>query len=101
MNQAGHHELEAVRLQPMEPLVGVSSWAWVLPKGSYPTPFLGYLVLWLGSVILNSRRPKKGVGYEPLGRVHLVGGVSFKGLGWVRGAGRLGSRVVWVLRSGV
>ena len=64
MNQAGHHELEAVRLQPMEPLVGVSSWAWVLPKGSYPTPFLGYLVLWLGSVILNSRRPKKGVGYE-------------------------------------
>ena len=30
--------------------------------------FLGYLVLWLGSVILKSRRPKKGVGYEPLGR---------------------------------
>ena len=38
-----------------------------LPRGSYPTPFLGYLVLWLGSVILKSRRPKKGVGYEPLG----------------------------------
>ena len=39
-----------------------------LPRGSYPTPFLGYLVLWLGSVILKSRRPKKGVGYEPIGR---------------------------------
>ena len=23
----------------------------ILPRGSYPTPFLGYLVLWLGSVI--------------------------------------------------
>ena len=30
--------------------------------------FLGYLVLWLGSIILKSRRPKKGVGYEPPGR---------------------------------
>ena len=40
-----------------------------LPRGSYPTPFLGYLVLWLGSVILKSRRPKNGVRYEPLGRV--------------------------------
>ena len=39
-----------------------------LPRGSYPTPFLGYLVLWLGPVIVKSR-PKKGVGYEPLGRV--------------------------------
>ena len=39
----------------------------VLPRGSYPTPFLGYLVLWLGSVILKRRRPKKGVGYEPPG----------------------------------
>ena len=38
-----------------------------VPRGSYPTPFLGYLVLWLGSVILKSRRPKKGVGYEPPG----------------------------------
>ena len=40
-----------------------------LPRGSYPTPVLGYLVLWLGSVLLKSRRPKKGVGYEPLGRI--------------------------------
>ena len=38
-----------------------------LPRGSYPTPFLGYLVLWLGSVIFKSRHPKKGAGYEPLG----------------------------------
>ena len=40
-----------------------------IPRGSYPTPFLGCLVLWLGSVILKSRRPKKGVRYEPLGSV--------------------------------
>ena len=44
-----------------------------VPRGSYPTPFLGYLVLWLGSVILKSRRPKKGVGYEPLGRAEVSG----------------------------
>ena len=41
----------------------------LVPRGSYPTPFVGHLVLWLGSVILKNRRPKKGVGYEPLGRV--------------------------------
>ena len=40
--------------------------------GSYPTPFLGYRVLWLGSAILESRRPKKGVGYEPLGSYKLL-----------------------------
>ena len=39
----------------------------VIPRGSYPTPFLGYLVLWLGSAILKSWRPKKEVRYEPLG----------------------------------
>ena len=38
--------------------------SYAVPRGSYPTPFL---VLWLGSVIVKSRRPKKGVGYEPLG----------------------------------
>ena len=27
---------------------------------AHTLPFLGYLVLWLGSVILKSRRPKKG-----------------------------------------
>ena len=32
-----------------------------------PYPFLGYLVLRLRSAILKSRRPKIGVGYEPLG----------------------------------
>ena len=33
-----------------------------------PLPFqVGYLVLWLGSAILKTRRPKKEVGYEPLG----------------------------------
>ena len=41
-----------------------------------PYPFLGYLVLWLGSVILKSRRPKKGVGYEPLGNSWTNIGVS-------------------------
>ena len=39
----------------------------VIPRGSYPTPFLGYLVLWLGSAILKSWRPKIEVRYEPLG----------------------------------
>ena len=47
------------------PFGGVSL---ILPRGSYPAPFLGYLGLWLGSAVLKSRRPKKGVGYEPLGR---------------------------------
>ena len=46
---------------------GSETYGIAVPRGSYPTPFLGYLVLWLGSVILKSRRPKKGVGYEPLG----------------------------------
>ena len=45
----------------------VSGHSFRVPRGSYPTPFLGYLVLRLGSVILKSRRPKTGVGYEPLG----------------------------------
>ena len=54
------------------PAKGVSCKVWyrpscIVPRGSYPTPFLGYLVFWLGSVIRKSRRPKKGVGYEPLG----------------------------------
>ena len=33
---------------------------------------LGYLVLWLGSVLLKSRRPKRGVGYKLLGRVQTL-----------------------------
>ena len=40
-----------------------------VPRGSYPTPFLGYLVLWLGSPILKSRYLKKGVGYDPIGKL--------------------------------
>ena len=35
-----------------------------LPRGSYPTPFLGRLLF-----KITDRYPKKGVGYEPLGRV--------------------------------
>ena len=42
-----------------------------IPRGSYPTPFLGYLVLWLGSPIYKSRYLKKGVGYEPMGTILL------------------------------
>ena len=49
----------------------VRGWVWGLPRGSYPTPFFAYLVLRLGSVILKNKRPKKGVGYEPLGRVEV------------------------------
>ena len=40
---------------------------WTLPRGSYPTPFWGDLVLWLGSVSLNIKYLKTRVGYEPLG----------------------------------
>ena len=35
---------------------------------AHTLPLLGYLALWLGSVILKIRRPKKGVGYEPLSK---------------------------------
>ena len=36
-----------------------------------PSPFLGHLVLWLGSVIQKSQIHKKGVGYESTGRAKL------------------------------
>ena len=52
----------------------------MIPRGSYPAPFLGYLVLWLGSVILKSGRPKKGVGYEPLGTLPAGGTLRTCGL---------------------
>ena len=40
---------------------------WMIPRGLYPTPFLGYLVLWLGSPIWKSRYLKKRVRYDPIG----------------------------------
>ena len=54
--------------RPGEPWIGEQSGVLIaIPRGSYPTPFLGYLVLWLGSAISKSSRPTTGVGYEPLG----------------------------------
>ena len=39
-----------------------------LPRGSYPTPFLGRLLFKITDPNHKTRYPKKGVGYEPLGR---------------------------------
>ena len=38
-----------------------------VPRGSYPTPFLGRLLFKITDPNQKTRRPKKGVGYEPLG----------------------------------
>ena len=40
-----------------------------LPRGSYSTPFLGRLLFKITDPNHKTRYPKKGVGYEPLGRV--------------------------------
>ena len=40
----------------------------VVPVGSYPTPFLGYILFYIGDPNHKTRYPKKG-GYEPLGNV--------------------------------
>ena len=42
---------------------------WGLPIGSYPTPFLRYLLFYIGDPNHKTRYPQKGVGYVPLGRV--------------------------------
>ena len=39
------------------------------PRGSYPTPFLGRLLCKITDPNHKTRYPKKGVGYEPLGKV--------------------------------
>ena len=41
--------------------------------GAWGLGFRIPIVLWLGSVILKSRRSNKGVGYEPLGRFRIQG----------------------------
>ena len=38
-----------------------------IPSGSYPTPFLGRLLLKITGPNHKTRYPKRGVGYEPLG----------------------------------
>ena len=38
-----------------------------LPRGSYPTPFLGRLLFKITDPNHKTRYPKNGVGYEPLG----------------------------------
>ena len=40
----------------------------LIPRGSYPTPFLGRLLFKITDPNHKTRYPKKGVGYEPLGR---------------------------------
>ena len=40
-----------------------------LPVGSYPTPFLGYLLFYTTDPNHKTMYPKKGLGYEPLGTV--------------------------------
>ena len=40
-----------------------------LPRGSYPTPVLGRLLLKITDPNHKTRYLKKGVGYEPRGRV--------------------------------
>ena len=44
-----------------------------VPIGSYPTPFLRYLLFYIGDPNHKPRKPKKGVGYDPLGIVILLG----------------------------
>ena len=39
-----------------------------VPMGSYPTPFLRYLLFYIGDPNHKTRYPKKGVGYDPLGK---------------------------------
>ena len=39
---------------------------YTLPVGSYPTPFLGYLLFYTTNPNHKTRYPRKGVGYEPL-----------------------------------
>ena len=39
------------------------------PRGSYPTPFFGRLLFKITDPNHKTRYPKKGIGYEPLGRV--------------------------------
>ena len=55
-------------LSPLGLQVGV---LWVpcnVPRGSYPTPFLGRLLFKITDPSHKTRYPKKGVGYELLGR---------------------------------
>ena len=51
------------------PLVVQGGWAkgFKVPRGSYPTPFLGRLLFKITDPNHKTRYPKKGVGYEPLG----------------------------------
>ena len=56
-----------------------------VPRGSYPTPFLRYLIFHRTDPNHKTRYPQEGVGYDPLGRVQGY----CKGSG-LRGFGGLG-----------
>ena len=45
---------------------------YTLPVGSYPSPFLGYLLFYITDPNHKTRYPKKGVGYEPPGTVETL-----------------------------
>ena len=49
----------------------------IIPVGSYPTPFLGYLLFYVTDPNHKTRYPKKGVGYEPLGGVCFGGPATY------------------------
>ena len=44
--------------------------SFAVPRGSYPTPFLGRLVFKITDPNHKTRYPKQGVGYEPLDLVY-------------------------------
>ena len=44
----------------------------LLSVGSYPSPFLGYLLFYITDPSHKSRYPQKGVGYEPLGKAPVL-----------------------------
>ena len=41
----------------------------ILRVGSYPSPFFVYLLFYITDPNHKTRYPKKGVGYEPLGKI--------------------------------
>ena len=51
-----------------------------IPRGSYPTLFLGRLPFKITDPNQKTRRPKKGVGYEPVGKNQTVGALGLSGL---------------------
>ena len=78
----------------VSPLGGLGGLGFNLPRGSYPTPFLGRLLFKITDPNHKTRYPKKGVGYEPLGTVwdiDRISGPQFFGFLVVRRGYMMGS----------